>query len=76
MAAMSLFSTKKHCVRLHCTLTIYVLTMGADPAHWENIRMLPSPPEFTNGLPTPSTRALHFMKEGHLIVAYLDHGIV
>ena len=50
--------------------------MGADPAHWENIRMLPSPPEFTNGLPTPSTRALHFMKEGHLIAAYLDHGIV
>ena len=47
-----------------------------DPAHWENVRTLPSPPEFTASLPTPSPRTLHFLKDGHLIASYLDHGIV
>ena len=45
-------------------------------AHWENIRTLPSPPEFTTGLPTPSPRALHFTTQGHLVGVFLDHGIV
>ncbi|KAF9643066.1 hypothetical protein BDM02DRAFT_3192255 [Thelephora ganbajun] len=45
-------------------------------SHWENIRTLPSPPEFTAGLPAPSPRTLHFTKEDHLVAVYLDHGIV
>lgn len=57
-------------------LTIYVLIKKTEPAHWENIRPLPSPPEFTTGLPAPSPRALHFTKDGHLIATYLDHGLV
>ena len=55
---------------------MYVLVTEADPAHWENIRVLPSPPEFTTGLPSPSPRVLHFTKDDHLIATYLDHGIV
>ena len=47
-----------------------------DSACWENIRLLPNPPEFTTGLPTPSPRILHFTDDGHLIVTYLDHGFV
>ena len=53
-----------------------MLDDGTDPAHWENIRKLPSPPEFTIDLPTPSARALYFLKDGHLIATYLDHGIL
>ncbi|KAF9778512.1 hypothetical protein BJ322DRAFT_1014643 [Thelephora terrestris] len=37
---------------------------------------MPSPPEFTEGLPAPCPRVLHFMKDGRLVVAYMDHGIV
>jgi hypothetical protein len=47
-----------------------------DPAHWENIRVLPGPPEFTPNLPTPSPRALHFTNKGHLLKVFLNHGIV
>lgn len=50
--------------------------MKIDSAHWENIRTLPDPPDFTTALPAPNSRALHFTKEGHLIAVYLDHGIV
>ena len=49
---------------------------GNDAAYWDNARTLPSPPEFAADLPTPCPRALHFMKEGTLVVAYVDHGIV
>lgn len=56
-------------------LAAHILTR-VDPAHWENIRRLPNPPEFTTGLPTPSPRVLYFTKDGRLIVTYLDHGLV
>ncbi|KAF9646727.1 hypothetical protein BDM02DRAFT_3130194 [Thelephora ganbajun] len=59
-----------------CKITLLDQKTLSDPAHWENIRTLPSPPEFTAGLPAPSLWALHFTKEGHLIATYLDHGIV
>ncbi|KAF9786231.1 WD40-repeat-containing domain protein, partial [Thelephora terrestris] len=45
-------------------------------SYWENNRTMPSPPEFTEGLPAPCPRVLHFMKDGRLVVAYMDHGIV
>ena len=54
----------------------YDLMTETDLAYWENARALPSPPEFTTGLPTPSLRVLHFLKDGHLVVSYMDHGIV
>jgi len=72
---VTLLNQKTLCT-FHRARVICVLMTEADPAHWENIRTLPSPPEFTTGLPTPSPRGLHFMKDGNLIAGYLDHGIV
>lgn len=54
---------------------VLVLITKTDPAHWENIRTLPEPPEFVLNLPMPSPRTLHFTKDNQLIVSYLDHGL-